>query len=223
MVSPATSISSEVLSVFQESQHPLFTSAPALRPDLWVFLPGEKVTATKTPIGVASRAQNDVISGTVQAATETGCEVDTEEGLVHIPFHSLRKVIALGEYVKVLTGSDKDTTGLVAAVTQRYVAVIRDFSQTTTSWYDCNTVGLTDSSRLVQENFPWKNVQVRITTGLFSNHTAIIKNVFPDGRGSLRLLLFIPSIHHSLQIDYTRVVEYRYVNQIHTVRNSHGS
>ncbi|KAJ3825259.1 hypothetical protein F5880DRAFT_1611264 [Lentinula raphanica] len=211
-VTPATSITSEVLSVFQESHHPLFMSAPALRPDLWVFLPGEKVTATRISDSMTSRAavtnhSNDMISGTVEVVTETGCEVDTEEGLVHIPFYSLRKVIVPGEYVKVLTGSDKDTTGLVAAVTPRFVGVIPDYSQITTSWYDCNTVGLTDSSCLVQTNFPWKNVQVRIMGGLFSNHTAIIKNVFPDGHGSLRLLLFVPSIHHSLQLDYTLVVE----------------
>ncbi|KAJ3766494.1 hypothetical protein FB446DRAFT_794048 [Lentinula raphanica] len=210
-VIPATSITSEVLSVFQQSQHPLFMSAPALRPDLWVFLPGEKVTATisnfMTSRAAVTNHSNEKISGTVKVVTETGCEVDTEEGLVHIPFHSLRKVIVPGEYVKVLTGSDKDTTGLVAAVTSRFVGVIPDYSQITTSWYDCNTVGLTDSSRLVQTNFPWKNVQVRIMGGLFSNHTAIIKNVFPDGRGSLRLLLYVPSIHHSLQLDYTLVVE----------------
>ncbi|KAJ3751662.1 hypothetical protein EV360DRAFT_11444, partial [Lentinula raphanica] len=128
-VTPATSISSEVLSVFQESQHPLFMSAPALRPDLWVFLPGENIAAARIPNGVTSRAvatkqPNDVLSGTVEDVTETGCEIKTEEGLFHIPFLSLRKVIAPGEYVKVLTGSDKDTTGLVAAVTPRFVGII---------------------------------------------------------------------------------------------------
>ncbi|KAJ3963980.1 hypothetical protein EV361DRAFT_981808, partial [Lentinula raphanica] len=197
-VRPATSISHEVLTIFQESKHPWFISAPIPRPDIWLFLPGEKVIFKKS---------NIEFSGTVKEVGEGGCEVEAEEGLVHIPFVLLRKVIVPGDYIKVLSGPKKDTTGLVAAVTPRLVGIIPDHSQTRTLWFDSNTVGLTDSSRLVQDNFPWKNVQVRVMGGLYSNRTAVIKNVHPDGRGSLQLSIFIPSLHHSTEIDYTQVVE----------------
>ncbi|KAJ3964106.1 hypothetical protein EV361DRAFT_980827, partial [Lentinula raphanica] len=196
-----------VLTVFQQSKHPWFISAPIPCPDIWLFLPGDKVVFKKSNVEFSGIVK-DVELGGISGDSRDENIFPDEEGLVYLPFISLRKVIVPGDYIKVLSGPKKDTTGLVAAVTPRLVGIIPDHSQTRTLWFDSNTVGLTDSSRLVQGNFPWKNVQVRVMGGLYSNRTAVIKNVHPNGRGSLQLSIFIPSLHHSTEIDYTQVVEY---------------
>ncbi|KAJ3714766.1 hypothetical protein C8R42DRAFT_237617 [Lentinula raphanica] len=198
-LSTATSIPRELYHLFVKSRHPFFKTAPILQPDDWEFLPGDKVT---------SSSHGREISGTVVSVTESGCEVECEEGLHSIPNLHLRKSFIPGDYVRILRGPEKDATGLVAAVTPRLVGLIPDHGTTVTRWLDANMVSSTDSSRLVQGNFPWKNVEVQITGRFFTNHKAVVKNVWPDGCGSLRVNVFIPAIHHSLQVDYTELVEY---------------
>ncbi|KAJ3767146.1 hypothetical protein FB446DRAFT_652605 [Lentinula raphanica] len=203
----ATTIPPELLQFFIKSEHPILKTTPLLLPDTWEFLPGDRVSSTPHGLGGA-------VSGIVKTVTERGCEVETNDGLQHVPTLQLRKVFTPGDYVKVLRGPESGTTWLVAAVTSRLVGLIPDKAELETfqtRWLDTNTVSSTDSSRLVQVDFPWKNVEVRITRGLFNNHKAVIKNTFPDGHGSLRLLIYIPAIYHSLEVDYTEVVEYRYV------------
>ncbi|KAJ3817830.1 hypothetical protein F5880DRAFT_1511457 [Lentinula raphanica] len=163
------------------------------------FFPGKKVSSNEF----------GGITGRIRVVTERGCEVESEEGLHHIPMLQLRKVIHPGDYIRVLHGTHKDLTGLVGSVTARLVGLIPDseYSKTISNWVDVNTVTLTDSSRLVH-HFPWENVQVRILGGLFQGMKAVIKNVWPDGHGSLQVSLFIPAIHHSCEVDYTEIVEY---------------
>ncbi|KAJ3819358.1 hypothetical protein EV361DRAFT_796323 [Lentinula raphanica] len=200
----ATVIPPVLMHLFIKSEHPIFQTAPLLLPDTWEFLPGDRVVSISHGLGRA-------VSGIVKTVAEKGCEIETDDGFHHVPTLQLRKVFTPGDYVKVLQGPKTGSTWLVAAVTSRLIGLIPDYGKAITCWLDANTVTSTDSSRLVQVDFPWKNVEVRITRGLFSNRKAIVKNVCPDGHGSLRLLIYIPSIHHSLEVDYTEVVECRYV------------
>ncbi|KAJ3765741.1 hypothetical protein FB446DRAFT_654809 [Lentinula raphanica] len=201
----ATTIPHELLHLYVKSEHPIFRNAPLLRPDTWEFLPGDKIVSTYEGL-------RHGLSGIVKTVTESGCEVETQDGLYHVPMLQLRKVFAPGDYVRVLRGPESGTTWLVAAATSRLVGLIPDNGKAITCWLDTNTVALTDSSRLVQLNFPWKNVEVRIVRGLFNNRKALVKNVWPDGHGSLRLSIYIPTIYHSLEVDYTEVVEWRYIS-----------
>ncbi|KAJ3717724.1 hypothetical protein C8R42DRAFT_741101 [Lentinula raphanica] len=196
----ATVIPPVLIHLFIKSKHPIFQTAPLLLPDTWEFLPGDRVVSISHGLGRA-------VSGIVKTVAEKGCEIETDDGFHHVPMLQLRKVFTPGDYVKVLQGPKTGSTWLVAAVTSRLIGLIPDYGKAITCWLDANTVTSTDSSRLVQVDFPWKNVEVRITRGLFSNRKAIVKNVCPDGHGSLRLLIYIPSIYHSLEVDYTEVVE----------------
>ncbi|KAJ3965903.1 hypothetical protein EV361DRAFT_937317 [Lentinula raphanica] len=197
-LTPATAIPPELMPLFVESKHPVFEQAPLLQPDTWQFFPGEKVTSSEFGVGV---------TGSIRVVTERGCEVESEEGFHHIPMLQLRKVIHPGDYVRVLHGTHKDITGLVGSVTLRLVGLIPEYGKTISIWVDINTVTLTDSSRLVHD-FPWKNVEVRVLRGIFQGMKAVVKNVSPDGHGSLEVSLFIPAIHHSCEVDYTEIVEY---------------
>ncbi|KAJ3816392.1 hypothetical protein F5880DRAFT_1619378, partial [Lentinula raphanica] len=197
-LTPAVAISHELINLFVKSKHPILARAPLLQPDIWQFLPGEKVSSSEFGGG---------ITGTIKAVTERGCEVECEEGFYHVPSLQLRKVIHPGDFVRVLHGTHENITGLVGAVTVRLVGLITEYGKTISHWVDINTVTLTDSSRLVH-NFPWKNVQVRILRGLFQGMKAVIKNVWPDGHGSLQVSVFVPAIHHSCEVDYTELVEY---------------
>ncbi|KAJ3771271.1 hypothetical protein FB446DRAFT_645543 [Lentinula raphanica] len=207
-LTPATAIPHELMDLFVASKHPVFAQAPLLQPDTWQFFPGEKVSSNEF----------GGITGRIRVVTERGCEVESEEGLHHIPMLQLRKVIHPGDYIRVLHGTHKDLTGLVGSVTARLVGLIPEYSKTIVSsnWVDVNTVTLTDSSCLVH-HFPWENVQVRILGGLFQGMKAVVKNVWPDGHGSLQVSLFIPAIHHSCEVDYTEIVEYRYVLYMHKI------
>ncbi|KAJ3777021.1 hypothetical protein FB446DRAFT_634899 [Lentinula raphanica] len=120
-LSTATSIPRELYHLFVKSRHPFFKTAPILQPDDWEFLPGDKVT---------SSSHGREISGTVVSVTESGCEVECEEGLHSIPNLHLRKSFIPGDYVRILRGPEKDATGLVAAVTPRLVGLIPDHGTT---------------------------------------------------------------------------------------------
>ncbi|KAJ3968787.1 hypothetical protein EV361DRAFT_391082 [Lentinula raphanica] len=207
-LTPATAIPHELMHLFVKSKHPIFEQAPLLQPDTWQFFPGEKVLYSA--FGVVGTSE--LTTGTIRAVTERGCEVESEEGFHHIPTLQLRKVIHPGDYVRVLHGTHKDITGLVGAVTVRVVGLISEYGKTISIWVDINTVTLTDSSCLVH-NFPWKNVEVRVLSGIFQGMKAVVKNVSPDGHGSLEVTLFIPAIHHSCEVDYTEIVEYRHLHQ----------
>ncbi|KAJ3816364.1 hypothetical protein F5880DRAFT_1494367 [Lentinula raphanica] len=211
-ITSATAIPQELLQLFRESNHPIFREAPLLQPDNWLFLPDEKVAYTRPGTG-------SEVFGTVKTVNERGCEIECEEGLEHVSTLYLRKVIIPGDFVRVLHGPRKDSTGLVVAVTIRRVGLISDYDKAS-HWIDINTVTLTDSSRLVQANFPWKNVEVRILGGFFQGFKAVVKNVWPDGHGSLQVSIFIPTIHHSLEVDYTEIVEYRYASFIYQFSSS---
>ncbi|KAJ3773309.1 hypothetical protein FB446DRAFT_622985, partial [Lentinula raphanica] len=196
----AIAIPQELLQLFRESVHPIFREAPLLQPDNWLFLPGEKVAYSQSGPG-------SEVFGTVKTVNERGCEIECEEGLQHVSTLQLRKVIVPGDFVRVLHGPRKDTTGLVVAVTVRRVGLISD--------YDKAIVSLDSScrSRIILNsptNFPWKNVEVRVLGGFFQGFKGVVKNVWPDGHGSLQVSIFIPVIHHSLEVDYTEIVEYRY-------------
>lgn len=56
-------------------------------------------------------------------------------------------------------------------------------------------------------SFPWRDVEVLITRGTVRNQTGIVKRVWPDGSGSLAVLLYMPGNESSLEVDYHDVVE----------------
>jgi hypothetical protein len=61
---------------------------------------------------------------------------------------------------------------------------------------------------------PWIDVEVRIKSGAYASRNAIVKHVRSDGRGSLRLAIYVPSLLRTLEVDLFTVVELRYVYKL---------
>lgn len=60
----------------------------------------------------------------------------------------------------------------------------------------------------MREVFPWKEELVRVTAGgPHRDQVGMVKRVWPDGHGSLALLLYLPQNDSSLEVDYFDVVE----------------
>ena len=50
-------------------------------------------------------------------------------------------------------------------------------------------------------------MQVLLKNGEFAHHDGIVKHVQPDGRGSLRLAVYIPRLLRTLDVDIFNVEE----------------
>lgn len=61
---------------------------------------------------------------------------------------------------------------------------------------------------------PWIDLEVQIQSGPLKSLKAIVKHVQPDGRGSLRLAVYVPRIFHTIDVDLFMLTESRYVLQL---------
>ncbi|KAJ3979244.1 hypothetical protein F5890DRAFT_1558988 [Lentinula detonsa] len=191
----------ELRKLFFESEHPVVRRRPMPLPEFWKFETGD----------VVSIEDSEAI-GTVETVLPSTCEVHTENtGLLSVPTWKLRKRIVPGDYIKVLAGEYVDQTGHEIA-----------FS------VDVNSVSRTTQGSPIGYDFPWYNVQVRLSSRTVTERPRLntqsanavsfwvrnweacvgeVKNVWPDGKGSLRLLLYFSALDCSLEVDYTQVVE----------------
>ncbi|KAJ3819783.1 hypothetical protein F5880DRAFT_1489137 [Lentinula raphanica] len=212
MLSVAPDISWENRRLFIESKHPFvaerLTSLPM--PELWHFDVGEFVSI----VGEEPDLHGEIAKGVIRVVYHGACEVDTEVGeTVVVEKDHLVKTFVPGDYVKVLKGPHADTNGLVGERAGRVLGLIRDFSHSVTVWVDINSVtsAIADSSLPIPttNESPWKDLKVRIIDlNFYAQMEGIIKRAWPDGHGSARILLYIPSNDCSFELDYTQVVEY---------------
>ncbi|KAJ3725302.1 hypothetical protein C8R42DRAFT_640187 [Lentinula raphanica] len=213
MLSVAPDISWDNRRRFIESKHPYVAerldSMPM--PELWHFDVGDAVSI----VGEESDLHGEIARGVIRNVLPRACEVDTQVGeTVVVENDHLVKTFIPGDYVQVLKGPHANTKGLVGARDGRVLGLIRDFSHSVSVWVDVNSVttATADSSLPIPttNESPWKDLKVRIVDlNFYAQTEGIIKWAWPDGHGSARILLYVPSNDCSFELDYTQVVEYK--------------
>jgi hypothetical protein len=78
-------------------------------------------------------------------------------------------------------------------------------------WVHVNTVKLATPTVTPISIEPWIDTEVKIKGGVYASLNAVVKQVRPDGRGSLRLVVYVPSIDCTLEVDLFAVAELKYV------------
>ncbi|KAJ3728661.1 hypothetical protein C8R42DRAFT_638389 [Lentinula raphanica] len=210
MLSVAPDISWDNRRLFIESKHPFvlqrLSSMPT--PELWHFEEGESVSI----VGEELDLHGEIARGIIIEVFIGECEVETNVGetvVVHMD-HLVKRFVP-GDYVKVMKGTHTDTKGLVGERDGRVLGLIPDSSHSVSIWVDVNSVtaAVSDSSLpMPTNNFPWKDLKVRrIDHDFYAQIEGVIKRAWPDGHGSARILMYIPSHDCSFELDYTQVAE----------------
>ncbi|KAJ3991268.1 hypothetical protein F5050DRAFT_1812734 [Lentinula boryana] len=191
----------ELRTLFFESEHLVVRQRPMPLPEFWKFETGN----------VVSIEDSEAI-GTVETVLPSTCEVHTENtGLLSVPTWKLHKRIVPGDYIKVLAGEYVDQTGLVGGKIGRSIGIIPNGTHEIAFSVDVNLVSRTTQGSPIGYDFPWYNVQSPNAVSFWIQNwegcVGEVKNVWPDRKGSLQLLLYFGVLDCSLEVDYTQVVE----------------
>ncbi|KAJ3979051.1 hypothetical protein F5890DRAFT_1559268 [Lentinula detonsa] len=210
MLSVAPDISWDNRRLFIASKHPLvlqrLNSMPM--PELWHFEEGESVSI----VGEELDLHGEIARGTITRVSIEACEVDTDIGeTIVVRMDHLVKRFIPGDYVKVMKGPHADMNGLIGERDGRVLGLIPDFAHSVSIWVDVNSVtaAISNSSLpTLTNNFPWKDLKVRIIDhDFYAQIEGVITRAWPDGHGSARILMYIPSHDCSFELDYTQVAE----------------
>jgi transcription elongation factor len=104
--------------LFRASGHPqLIKSKDTFpRPSEWYFQEGEEVYNTVEPIPSAWWEPTSYKSGFISKLRDDAAELDTEEGIVVVPWMAICKVVRIGDFVEVSGGLHKEQKGWVDEV-----------------------------------------------------------------------------------------------------------
>ena len=108
-ISPvSTGIPSRILGLFRLSSHPALTGSTFPRPEEWIFEEGERVI-------VSSEKE-----GRITAVESSHLEVDlaTNEGIKAVSWYNVRKIFSPGDFVIIMSGPSRGTTGWVERVVE---------------------------------------------------------------------------------------------------------
>ncbi|KIK09822.1 hypothetical protein K443DRAFT_431 [Laccaria amethystina LaAM-08-1] len=108
--------------LFQQSHHPTILAARFPCPVEWSFDEGDQVlNSSSSKLGVI-----------ISIGAETA-EVDLagDEGIISVPWTELRKHIVVGDFVEVLSGPLRESTGWVERVDDEIVHVVQHLSSET--------------------------------------------------------------------------------------------
>ncbi|KAJ3714955.1 hypothetical protein C8R42DRAFT_725898 [Lentinula raphanica] len=208
----ANTISTANRALLLESAHPnvLARQNSLPLPESWKFEEGEVVSV----LDAATDLLTDHPDGVIRAVLSQSCEVDIERDGGHmeleaIPMERLVKKHTPGDYVKVVGGYHAGTTGMVGERNGRVLGLIVDNSYSVNIWVDVNSVvSETSTTSLALTNTPWRDIEVVITKyELGSPMKGKIKRAWPDGHGSVRLLVYVPLSQCSVELDYTQVLQ----------------
>ncbi|KAJ3713042.1 hypothetical protein C8R42DRAFT_727377 [Lentinula raphanica] len=208
----AHTISGENHRLFIESKHAFVLerrhSIPV--PEHWSFHEGDEVRV----ISEAPHHSGPLRYGLVRSVLRRCCEVEfvVDGGfkeLIAIPMNLLVKEVTPGDYVKVVAGIHDELCGLVGEKNGRVVGIIPDNSYTVSVWVDANSV--VKSNQIIplsHRKSLWMDLKVVVTNADFNKQLkGIIKRVWADGHGLIRILVYVPTSDCSFELDYTQVVE----------------
>jgi hypothetical protein len=122
------SISSTVISIpsinftlYMLSDHPTVRSSTFPKPTEWIFEKGEKVYAyNANPFGGSE-------IGTITAVNLHSVEVDLGfdlGGEIAVPWHEVRKIVNMGDYVTVCSGQHCGTSGWVVGINCELIRIV---------------------------------------------------------------------------------------------------
>lgn len=218
-----------LFSLFCQSQHPSIHPTTMPIPDQWSFEAGERVLVF-SPNSMTSIPGTIVGTNMAYRSSRGACIVDTIEG--HQLFSSLyiSKDIKPGDYVEICGGDDTGKAGFVVSRNEAllsiapgrfgaepvgvFVLFLRYCTLTEKNqdlWAHVNSVKLAISPNTPAFTEPWIDMEVQIKVGLYASFTGVVKHVRPDGKGSLRLAVYVPRIFCTLELDLFMVAELQYV------------
>ncbi|KAF5340159.1 hypothetical protein D9757_014986 [Collybiopsis confluens] len=203
-LTPARIMPSGLLSLFQESKHPLVCSTNMPIPREWRFEIGERVLikgAIPATI-LETNAENQTVDGSYV--------VDTPEGHHVVSPLALEKIVSPGDYAEITAGEFAGRSGFVVArnLTLLSIATGR-FDSEPDLWAHVNSVKLTTPSVAPIVTEPWIDLEVKIKSGPFAASKAIVKHVQPDMRGSLRVAVYVPQIFQTFNVDVFNLAEFQ--------------
>jgi hypothetical protein len=115
----STGVPSRTLLLFNLSSHPALIGSKFPRPEEWIFEEGDRVI-------VSSEKE-----ATIAAVKSTHVEVDlaTDEGIKAVSWYSVRKVFSVGDFVSVLSGPLRGTTGWVERIADHSTVSLLEYKE----------------------------------------------------------------------------------------------
>ncbi|KAJ3792132.1 hypothetical protein GGU11DRAFT_803510 [Lentinula aff. detonsa] len=204
----ASVIPSELISPFHESQHPLVRHATMPIPTHWQFDIGEVVWVSD-PTNPGLTLGKIHAMDTTRVLQQIQFEVDTDGyGIRSYSPFDLFKVVQPGDYVSIVVGEQAGKTGFVVSRNETLLTIAHGrFTVDPDIWAHVNSVKVMSSPIEATTTQPWIDVGVRLQSGPYASLDAIVKQVCPDGRGSLRLAVYAPVIQRTLDVDLFNVIE----------------
>ncbi|KAL0571745.1 hypothetical protein V5O48_010216 [Marasmius crinis-equi] len=197
---PLSTIDAATVAAFKE--HPFSKPFPFPLPNEWAFCNGEEVDVTEREGHAEGR-------GILQLSGAELCvEMNHHSSLALYPVTKdrLKKVIDIGNYVKVLGGGMTGREGLVVERRDDILGISEYGTCTGISFFvHLNCVSRTSGSNI--SGIPWLEKEVIIMKGPYSRHTGIVKDVKrKPNRGVLFLWLFVAALGKAVEIEDDRVV-----------------
>ncbi|KAJ3735502.1 hypothetical protein DFJ43DRAFT_1151198 [Lentinula guzmanii] len=212
-LAPARVVPSPLLPFFHQSKHPLIRLSTLPVPQHYCFEVGELVWV--------SAPNSDPIRGTileidgVSTKLDGSVVVDTDEGHQSFPPLYLSKAIEPGDFVEVLGGEFSGLTGFVVSRNETLLSIapgrfgMDAASSSADFWVHINSVKLSTPPVAPVSTEPWINLEVVLKAGVYASLKATVKHVRPDGRGSLRVAVYVPSLFRTLDVDVFTIAEVR--------------
>ncbi|PPQ73561.1 hypothetical protein CVT24_007446 [Panaeolus cyanescens] len=222
MMKPAPLMTPSVIfHSFLCSNHPLVLSGrnSMPRPTEWSFIPEERIQITDTrSVGVVRDVQIH------------GLEVSLDgEGDFFFPWYRIRKIVKVGDFVKIIGGSSTGTIGWVVSVNKEVVHVVDKGGSAEEkimhTEVHCNCVTMTvppfsavaethATRSLIPRDFvPWLNTRVLITKKAWKGQEAVVQTVVKQGSKeylTVRLETYNPNHPFAnTNVEYDDVVEAR--------------
>ncbi|KAJ3724209.1 hypothetical protein DFJ43DRAFT_1157906 [Lentinula guzmanii] len=143
-----------------------------------------------------SAPNSDPIRGTileidgVSTKLDGSVVVDTDEGHQSFPPLYLSKAIEPGDFVEVLGGEFSGLTGFVVSRNETLLSIAPGrFGMDAAS--SSAVVKLSTPPVAPVSTEPWINLEVVLKAGVYASLKATVKHVRPDGRGSLRVAVYV--------------------------------
>ncbi|KAJ3765049.1 hypothetical protein FB446DRAFT_655790 [Lentinula raphanica] len=181
-------------------------------PEHWRFDEGDEVAILVEQWDIGSIGST--LYGLVKLVLDRSCEVEvtldhSTKEIRNVGMEMLLKNVSPGDYVEVLAGAHAKLCGLIGEKNGRVIGLIPDNAYSVTVWVDVNSVGKADPpGYIAQSRSAWMDLQVIITNAdLHQRLEGRIKRIWPDGHGSVRILVYVPTSDCSIELDYTQVVE----------------
>ncbi|KAL0571578.1 hypothetical protein V5O48_010384 [Marasmius crinis-equi] len=198
---PASAVSPESVAAFE--QHPHSKRFPFPIPAQWHIGEGDEVD-----VNVSEHDASQSGRGVVHSCEAGGFLVDYGAAGIHpASVERVLKVIAVGDYVKVVGGADTGKEGLVVEKHGSIVAISENGSRRGIDLFLHVNSLARHARKFDWSSIPWLDHEVTIIKGPNHGRHGIVKDVTKKpNRATLSLWLYLPHVGTTFEVDDTKVV-----------------